>query len=304
MSIKKSPFYSTEFYNEILPSFLSTIKSEKTKLSYASGIRIICDYLEKDFLLIDAKSATDFFSHLYKLYQQNKISRKTINARLSCYCSLGRFIENCYPTLNYNCPFYNIERFPVDYNVSINNIPSLSEMDCILSAAKEEPMWYLIIALAGRAALSPSSILKIRKNTVRVDGECVYLYFESDNPTQEASVIVLPSDVGHLMKDYIQQVSTDTAGHIFFNRYGNPLTLKNISNNVKRFVQASNITNLYSIKDFRSRALIDMTKAGVSDSQLAEYSGLSTNHMRYFSKAAEVVSKSCPANLVNYQLKV
>lgn len=297
-----SPYFSETFYGTIWPRYSSTIRNHRTAAEYFSNICHVCDYLEKDFLSISCEDAYRYADYLNSMYSHEKLSLKTINARIGTCRRMSDFIAQNGIIDGYNAPFSDIKVLPVNDNVSVNNIPSMKEFDAILSAAKDDEQLYLILALAGRAALNASTILRLRQGNIIEKDEHVCLYLAQTSAFNQDRVIVLPKDVGSLLMEYLENHNfNSTDGHIFFNKHGRPLTLRNLDAAVEKVVRASGIDHRYTIKDFRSRAIIDLKNAGVSHSAIENYTGLSSLRISAFANAAGMVGP-CPADLVNFSL--
>lgn len=298
-----STYFSDTFNNRIIPVFLKTIGNKGTAREYYSYIRLLCNYLEKDFLDIDESDARSYFSYLCGRTIADGFSRKTINVRFACYRTIGRFIEEQRLIEGYKNPFLEIERAPVDDNVSIVRVISMSDLDKIMTAASSNPMMYLILALSGRAGLTLSSILRIRINNIEISNERVYLCFPPQNDFEDETIVQLPQDVGILMQNYLQTFTAyGNTGHIFYNQHHRPLTARNVDAAIDRIVKASGVPHHYTLKDIRTRCIIDLINSGIDPTNIAKYVGLSIDRVKMYTNAASVAN-SCPADLVSYQLK-
>ena len=292
-----SKFFSEEFEN-LFHTFLASLSHSRTAAEYWGYTCLLCDYLEKDFLDIDESDARRYIDSLYVRYQQGQLSRKTINVRLSSYKSVAGFLETYYNDCYIN-PFANIPLVPVDLNVTIGHVPSMVEMDAIMSCAKNYgSMYYLILALASRCGLSLTEIVGLTvQNILETSSGTLTIVMEKKKGATR--YVPLPVDVSGIMKEYMS--SFPTSGALFINQHGNPITRKNIESAVNKIIEASGIERHFTMRDFRTRAIVDMKKCGVDSTSLSEYAGISEAHIYRFNKVVEQVGE-CPADLVNYQL--
>lgn len=293
-----SVYFSKEF-EELMKAYLATVKNSRTAKEYWGYVCLICDYLEMDFLDIKSDHAQRYMNYLYNRYQQETLSRKTINVRLSCYKMVAAFIASYYNDC-YENPFESIKVAPIDANVSIGHVPTMTEMDSIMSAAKEMGnMYYLIIALASRCGLSVKEITGITAKNIKKTSTGTYTIL-LENAKGNARYVPLSADVSNIFDEYLSNISSGT-GNIFLNAHKNPITAKNIEVAVKKIIEQSGIGKHYTMRDFRTRAIVDMKKCGVDDGTLSDYTGISQSRITRFNNVVEQVG-DCPADLVNYQL--
>ena len=293
MSLKYSEYMSDVFINEVLQSFFVKYKAKRTIEEYLGYLRILCDEARKDFLDIEE----DDVELIIQRWDNKKLARRTIRTRLSCYNSLAEFIKNDLDKdLNFINPFENIIRPEISDNIKPQKVPTLKEVDAIISQVSDEPMWFLILGLVTRACLSPSKITQITKDSIFKDGDKTGLYFK------DKSFITLPKDIEGLFNNYVETLTlADEEGHIFFNKHGRALTLKNIDTKFADIVLKAGIEEHYTLINLRSRAILELAKAGVDENTLANYANLGARRTRQFIEAKGILEE-CPADLVNFRL--
>lgn len=299
---KPSVYFSQEMNDVILPGFLSSIKNERTAGEYYSCICLVCDYLGKDFLSITMSDAQEYYNSLLMRYHRGELSRRRVNVQLSCYNTFSQFIQTIGE--DFTNPFAGLNRAKVDDSIPIMRIPTLEEMDRIMSTAAQSRQNYLIFALAGRAALASSKIVRLtRSNVQELDDKVVLCFDSGEDFGKPDAIIVLPEDVAALMRDYLDNVwiSRDDGQHLFYNKRGNPLTIKNLDEMVRNVIDHSEVSNNYTLRDIRSRAILELKRAGASDADVQRYTGLANLRVLTFAKANGIIG-DCPADLVNYRL--
>ena len=299
---KLNDFCSNQF-NEFFRRYGCSVRKYRTLDEYASYINLLCGYLKMDFLEITVEDAERYMGYMLKSYHDGNLSRKTICVRLSCYKSIGRYLEEVVE--GYESPFEYIRR-PDKSDDSINpkRIPSIEELDRFMSVVKDDPMYFAIYALATRVGLSASAILKLRDADVMHEsyGDEVKVFLRLDgNGMAEDRYILLPRDVAEILDKYmVTRTSEDS--FLFHNKHKKVLTLKNLDSATGRFVRACGLEN-YTMKDFRSRALLELIKTGADLESIRDYTGLSYMRINTLAKSKYIVDRKCPAELVNYELK-
>lgn len=305
MAYKRSIYFSDEF-SKYLTIYVSRMQNGRTAEEVWGAVRVLCDYLKKDFLELDGCDVESFFNYMAVRVSQGSLRCTTYNNRKSIYGKLALFLHTEYPELGFDNPFVLIRPLSYKAGIKASKIPSLEEVDAVLEASKKEPMYYLILSLAFRVALAASQIIHLRRDNVYRDGENLSLYIPG-NGYKDDLLLPLSADIGVLLVEYISNMDyTDAEGRLFYNKYKNPLSLKNLDTAVARFVSASGIANRYTLQDLRSRAILDMvrasTEAGEDAMEVATYVGIKELRLNTYISAAMLAEK-CPADLVNLRVK-
>lgn len=306
MDLVYSQYFSETFIDCFL-RFSHSLRSKRSVQEYLGSCRIICDYLHKDFLEITETDADQFFQYMRQRIQEGSLKLTTLNGRLSVYNAVSKFISESSPELGFENPFYCQMRY--DYTAAIrpSTIPSLKEIDSVMEAAKEEsPMYYLILSLAFRVALSATDIVSLKTSDLQVIDDRMTIVFPSRKQFSPDRVIPLPEDVSCLLEDYISALSyKDEIGHLFYNKFKNPLTVRNLDSMIAKLVKKSGLQNKYTLKDFRSRAILDMLKASMQNDvppqSVANYVGIKDLRLNSYVSAKNIVEE-CPADLVNLRV--
>jgi len=298
-----SEYMSEDFIQDILSPYLASMKNKRTAVEYVGYLRLLCNKVCKDFLDITSEDAYHVFEAWKSLMRSGELSRKTICVRLACYNSISKFIQEKLDYPDFVNPFDSIARPEVVDTVAPNKTPTMREVDMIVSQTKDNPMYYLIMALVTRACIPSSKITRITLNSiVREDGKVALLF--KNNTYDSHSVVVLPGDVVVLLDSYLSTLSeVDEKGHIFYNARGNALTLKNLDTAISKYVKKSGVGENYTIKDIRTRAILELVAAGASENSVMQYTGLGPMRTQQFFEVKAMLSE-CPADLVNYRMCV
>ena len=301
---KPSIYFKDDFLNRIVPLYIESIRNPRTANEYFSYTCLLCDYLEKDFLEINEADAQKYYDYLYSKYYSEELNRKTINVRFASYKRLAGFICEHHLSPGYSNPFSRIKRIPINDDVSAIHVISMTDLDKVMSEAKPDPMMYLILALAGRCAFRLSEITGLKESMIQISDEKVYVTFPRKSDYDYPDVRLLPDDVSKLMIDYLKNIIYfSDSKYLFYNESNRPITSRNVDSAVERYVKRAGLSHKYTIKDIRTRCIIDMKNAGLPNELIADYTKLQVHRIKSYDNAARA-AKTCPADLVNYQLKI
>lgn len=308
--MRRSEYFSDEFQN-VLEAFRADKGNSRTYEEYVSFLNLICDYYGKDFLEITEADAASYFHKLEERIIEGSLSSSTFCARLSCYRSMGKYVMDNYPDIPYQNSFLKIVRPEVDHSITEDQIPSLEELDKILSSAKEiSPMDYLIVALATRMCLSAIDIVRLDKGHVFQDNGRIRLILEPTKGSKKpVRYVTVPDDVTPVLKEYMQELSSgadnegyDEQGHLFYNEWHRPLRPRNLDSRFKKVLKQSGVNKSYTMKDLRTRGLLELTYTSADIDDIQTYANIGPQRMADYLKSEAYIENSCPPNLVNYQL--
>lgn len=302
--MEKEYNFITEETQEMLEQFARTQNSCRTRVEYKNAIKLLCEkLLMKDFFDITDMDAEQLFTKFTEKIYEDKLTYKTVCFRLSVYNSFAKFIMRVYPELEFHNPFRNIQRPVIVDKVSPARTPSLTELDRIMTIAKETPMYYLILALVTRCGLTATNIVRLTKNNIFSENNKMGLYIPHPENENKTLSIILPEDVKEIFEEYLSLLKyEDKQKHIFYNKHKRALTLKNLSDNVGNIVKTADVEFDYSLKDMRSRAILDLVESGADEETVQQYMCLGPMRTRQFFEA-KGMSMGCPVELVNYRLK-
>lgn len=302
--MEKELIFLKEETVQILEQFLRGHNSKRTKEEYRNTVILLCEkLLMKDFLDITEVDAEQLFVKMQEKIYNNELTYKTVCYRLTVYNAFAKFIMRTYPELEFYNPFAKIERPVIIDRVSPAKTPSIEELDKIISVAKEKPMYYLIIALATRCGLSATNIIRLTKTNIYIEKDKMGLYIPHPENENKTISILLPEDVKDIFKRYLSTLKfEDEQKHLFYNKHGRALSLKNLSDNIGEIVKAADLEFHYTLKDMRSRAILDLVESGADEETVQQYMGLGPMRTRQFFEAKGMAA-GCPVDLVNYRLK-
>ena len=294
--------YCSEKFKKAFSAYAVSVRSERTLGEYVSIVNMITSFLGKDFLKITEPDALRYFEYLQGEVERGNISSGTYNLRTSCMKTIAKFVQE--EGLGFENPFVRVKRYEADDSIKERFIPTIDELDKIIESASGDPMWFLILCLALRACLTATQITRIRRHNIFVESDGRVILFYPKTSTQPKDLwITLPKDVRGLMLSYLETEKGDEEGHIFFNEWRNPLSIRNVDKGVKKFVAASGVPHHYSLKDLRSRGVLEMASADIDPEEIGEYAGLSQMRVRSFLEKKHLINRECPQDRALFQLK-
>ena len=285
--------YLEENTLEVLDRFCASRRNHRTAHEYMGYVRSLCNYCEKDFLSLTEEDSYKYFEYLQNKYSVGTLSLKTICVRLSCYRSIASYIQEACPGVIYSNPFLHIKRPMVNDDIKVLQIPTIEELDIIMQTARNFPPSFCIFALASRTALSASSILRLKVDSLKEVGGRYFLFIKPTSLDKENLCVNLPDDVAEILLHHIASLD----------QHKRVMSLKNLDDLVRKVIKESGVTTQYSLKDFRTRAILEYAHAGAAIEDIKNYTGLGELRLQSFFKASHI-SFTCPADLVCYALKV
>lgn len=296
--------YCSDKFKAYYEEYCFGVSNPRTVYEYAGYINLLCNYLGKDFLDIKESDAGKYRSYMMGRISEGNLTRQTVCVRLSCYKAVGRFISEKDSSGEYRNPFERIKRPELRTDeIKPERIPTMRELDELMSSAKADPTLYLILALATRVAFNVTTIAKIKREHLVQESGKLFIFVPPANEMSSERYVMLPSDVQALMEEYLAKTAEKGEGALFYNKHGNPMTIRNIDSMVAKLIKNCDFKGKYTMKDFRSRALLELVKTGVDPDIISSYTGLRKMRINAFVNSSGLVSGTCPADLVNYQLR-
>ena len=299
--MRQSQFMSDKFVNQIFAGFAATRKKQRTANDYFASACLICDFAKKDFLELDTSDAFSYKEYLETCQKPDgsRISNRTIKMRFVGLNQLAKYIVTAYPEEMEENPFRNIVLPNTHESVPVQRIPTMKEIDQLLSAAKEDPQMYLILCLISRMGLTALETVRLKRQQIVEIGEdkIAILCIEKDGKTEKLRPV--PEDVKEILLDYMDVKQVESG--LFFNEWNKPLTIRNLDYLLKKYSALAGIETKCSVKDLRNRAILSMLQADASPQDVAQYAGIGMVRVRQFVSEGNVLA-NCPADLVNFRI--
>ena len=300
------------FMENLLMPFLGKYKSPRTRHLYQTHILAICTYFyhsrreRYSFEQLDIRDAQYYFgTYLSSQCERGEASLYTCRGKLTACRSFAAYLEEMSasdPALlgfTYVSPFKDMYFQGVEF-IRTDHILLDKDIDKTLSCLESyDTQLFIISLLSFRMLLTQDVILSLKKDyfffieeTGRTVGVLSYLW------RGRAVRKRIPADIVEILKDYVSGLSD---GPIFRNRYGNALTMANLTRRKIRFEEA---TGMYFYPaQLRKKGLIDLVAQNpdaLDDIEL--YTGLSKKMIEVYGNALDRIAPECIADKGSYRI--
>ncbi len=296
--MQKSIYMSDLFAERIYPAFASTKKKPRTAADYFQSARLICEFCQKDFLELTEDDANRYHEYLLEQEANGKISNRTIKVRFVGFNQLARFVCAGYPDEMECNPFEKIALPLTEEHLKYQRIPTMKEIDDLLTAAKDDKQMYLILCLICRMGLTAAETVKLRRQQiVEIDEKSIGIICVGKDGTEILRPV--PEDVSEILLEYIKESGAES--ELFHNEWNKPLTERNLNYLIKKYSALAGLETKCSVKDLRNRAILSMIQANASPEDVAQYAGIGMVRVKQFVKEGNIIAE-CPADLVNFRI--
>ena len=295
----KSQYMSDFFVDEIFPAFATGFKAKTTVNEYFSAMCLYCDFIEKDFLEETFDDAMRYANYLQGKINDGNFATSTFIVRLSAYRAMEEFLMKFYPGTLADTPWHKIQRPHLDSSISPNRIPSITQLDMILEKSKDlGSMWYVLIALVIRCALTAAEVIALKKSDFQLEGDYMYLHLDTkrrDVQLTKERQLRLTDDVRDLVEKYIATMEIcDEYGHLFYNSRRKPLSQKNLHDMLNKL--QDDLPFRFTIGSIRSRAILELLSASSDPAAVAQFADISSMRIASFIEAAGLVDDKRAVN--------
>ncbi len=298
--MKEPSVFMSDDFLALYDEFSHTLRSERTKVEYFNAVCLYCDYITKDFLDQRMQDALSYQKYLMSRVDEGSFSRTTLRARICAYRKIEAFLLD--NDIKIARCWGKIQLPALDSSVSEGHVPSVEDLDRLLSMAKKEGlMWYTVIALVIKCALTASEIAGFTFDNLIKEHDNFFIFFPSKKTGftyQEDRYMKIPDDCKAILSGYLATLKKkDSAGHLFYNKAGRALTIKNIDDALLRMYKDEK--KKYTIKDIRTRAILELLNASSDPAAVSEFVGLSRLRMKNFIEASGIVSGKTTVSELN-----
>lgn len=269
--------------------------NSRTKQEYHNICNGFSKFCEKDFL--DAVY-DDAAAYMHYLVNDRKLSENTIKSRFCCLSRIARHISE---HLNFNDIFADFFTTAKQTAIAVSHVPSLRELDEILEVAKlnYSSMYYIIISLVIRCALTATEIVSLSIDSVKNDGNIVYLKTCTGGKMNTA---IVPDDLINIFNDYIKSVTGLYKDNMLFhNSKDTPLSVKVLDINVRKIITAAGYPD-YNLRKIRGGAIVRSLK-NADIEKVKSYTGLKDLALMRYIPAADTIKFGYADNLHNFIIK-
>lgn len=286
-SISRCPYLSNTFL-KIFDEYASKkLKKQRTKQRYEYVIYNICNFAKCDFLQLSKEQVEAYL----KLVCKNETLKST-NYSLSVLRAISRYLDE-------NAKFYNINSgylelfsdleivFPDMYFKS-EDIPSLSDVDCVLQYFKEQEdfVGFIACSLVLRTAMTISQIVELKKE----------MFFQDKNENYGIRIKLsnyaygftkIPEDIAVLIISYLEKRENESES-LLLNKKGKPISIKALQNRLQEACSNCDIKP-FTYNKLRTLSESYMIKAGAPLQKIAEYTN--TKKTDWFFRYDKVVEE-------------
>lgn len=271
--MKKSPYLSEEMESIFWPAYSAKLKNDRARATYWSDINNFVTFIEKDFLDITAADVENYY-----LYHTEKKSIKlaTLQKKFRELSAFSDFVSNTIALhLGKDESFENyffdkLEELNRNVKMAKGHIPTIREMDRLLTAAKHDTMYYSIFSLIYRCAIRPSEAICLKYSDFLEQPDGRYLKIGKGKSNR---IIPLPTDIISILDVYNKKRSSH-AEYYFYKSTLEQLTDHILERKIQDYAIKAGIpqVTMYGIRD-ASIAL--MCANGASENLVARDAGIS-----------------------------
>lgn len=308
---------STRFKNEVWPLYESSLKRTRTKYDYFSNLTEFCNFVNKDVCDIEVCDAEAYVDFLCSKFPDS-LTFKTCETRLSSLRSIFNFLvkneffilDRTGYVLNFKSnPFNNLYLQRPDNYTDLKNIPTIKELDSLLSIAKDSPLDMLVISLVAKMGLSIGEVVKICFND--------FSYVNDTNVLRVLSVggavrnVLVPDDIVKLLAEYVNYVKAKNipvgGGYLFISPRKRVYTTRSLERHLQGYVSsllaAGLISKPFTFQDLRSLSFVLMFAGGATDEAVADYVGVTETWLfRHRGAIDTVISDAVELSIISIGL--
>lgn len=286
-----STYFSSTFYPQIWQDFSRSLKSKGAKSDYFMLCCDICDFAKKDFLVLTDDDAQSYFDFLLSRQISGKLSLDTINVKFYRLHSLSRFIslnQEKYK-ITYLNPFSYVTIPQISKYIDISHVPTIAQMDQILTQAKADERLFFIVSLIIRCGFTVGEICSMRSDSFIQDAAGNYaVRITYRNKTR---FVKLPLDMISLLNDYTASTAIDNS-YLFYNNRGNPLRPRDLERLYAATIVFDDTLPKFTLSDLRNGAAAYMLQSGASGKMVADYIGIHPGWIHRYDKVLKELQVS------------
>lgn len=266
------PYLTTTELDFIENNYFNLRRSDASRKNMFYLLSTFSNYTKKPLFDALPQDADSYINHLKKQLQNGTFKE---NYCCCVFLELRKFYEYAedWECIDQN-PFQAANPFQTNEKLLAADLPSLQDIDTLLSICADEPMLYLAVLLAFRMALPISEIVSLKKEQVCSEHgrQDIYLRMERQAGKKEkTSFLLIPEDILLPLKQTI--LSTEESyPYILRNKHGRPYAKRSLQNLLATTLEGSGISIHFSA--LRSLCLFLMLIEKVPVGQIADYAGV------------------------------
>lgn len=279
--------------------FSKSLKRVSTRKSYENTINRFLCYNGKNFTDATYEEVNAYISHM----MQKKMKASSIYNQISILSSFATYIiENGLCDTFFVNMFMEVERPFIETYIRPSRIPTIEELNRLLSAAKKKPEYYIIISLAAKLGLTDDEIFNLNIGDFIVDKNGNK--FIRINKKTYVRNIPLSDDIASILNKYFSDKDTsDKEAAVFLSTRGTRLSDRTIRYNIIKINEKAGISAPYTLQDLRNFAAAIMLKSGADEVDVANTLGIGLRWIQRYDRAIDKLDTS-PVDLSCLTIKM
>ena len=191
--------------------------------------------------------------------------------------------------------------------ITTDKLPCEDDISTILDLSSKagDDMAYMIFSLVLKCGLTSGEICSMMTNFILYDSnECLCIHFPEKK--RISRIIKLPDDVSQMLLTYLE-IHKIADGHIFFNKRGTVLKIRDAERLLKKYISQAKKSNNdfpdFTMQDMRHCAFKYMLSGGASEDDVAKYGGITTKWMHRYRQVVNDSAKLYAADYSTISIK-
>ena len=290
-------------------NFFAASLSEKTRKNYYNVIKAYIKITGHSPLELTESDTEKYFNDLTEKIQSKRLSYSTALMRMSVMRTLCEYIRVRENNAGRNYINYFKDYILPDENkiITTDKLPCEDDISTILDLSSKagDDMAYMIFSLVLKCGLTSGEICSMMTNFILYDSnECLCIHFPEKK--RISRIIKLPDDVSQMLLTYLE-IHKIADGHIFFNKRGTVLKIRDAERLLKKYISQAKKSNNdfpdFTMQDMRHCAFKYMLSGGASEDDVAKYGGITTKWMNRYRQVVNDSAKLYAADYSTISIK-
>lgn len=272
-----SRFTSEQFDKIIWKDFIQRLKSERSIATYKADLTEFLEFRKKDFLELSEDDVKAYYSFLSAKVDEGKIQPNTMGKKFRELHSLAEFIEK--NRAEYEVPD-SFDDYFYPYLLQVAKVDDLAKtipsehIDKLLTACREDHMFFCMLALIFRVGLSSTELIELREDDFSEYDNGVFVFIEA-----REEWCYVPDDAAKIVADYLYRREPNV--YLFYNSKGNKMNIMYISRLMKKWCKKAGVPE-YSAQTLRGACASTMFSYGATPAQVAKQMGVTTTQIKRY----------------------
>ena len=245
---------------------------------YAHLLASVCAYAHCDYPRLEPPAVREWLT-----VRRAQLADRTFTGDLSALRSLFRVMDESLGTTSYSCLSY-VDSVKAPVRIERGDVPSLSSVNRILEAAKDDPPLYVSVILALRCSLGITDIVSMKTG--------MFFYDKDGLPGikpngRRQGYIRMPDDVVPFVSEYIAGRPKDAWLFPAQKRRGYHVSARWMQARLNEVCEKAGIpeTQPVTYRSLRALGILSMLEGGAGYAKVADYVGMKETNLAYYGKA-------------------